>query len=177
MKMAEIYNEDITLFGPVHVDCLPDDFNDMSKEEKDLAKERVKLSKELISKGTKRIMEKVKEIRQSFSKAVISGRRSGSGKIVFEFYDQLVLLWGGGSANVSPLTYGIASDDVEQESINASEQELQDVVDYFNAPTLSLELNVADAAEVEDDEESEAISTNSANKRPASCVPQLIDNK
>ena len=44
-------------------------------------------------------------------------------------------------------------------------------------PTLSLELNVADAAEVEDDEQSEAVSTNSANKRPASCVPQLIDNK
>ena len=84
---------------------------------------------------------------------------------------------GGGSANVSPLTYGIASDDVEQESINASEQELQDVVDYSNAPTLSLELNVADAAEVEDDEKSEAISTNSANKRPASCIPQLIENK
>ena len=72
----------------MHVDCLPDDFNDMSKEEKDLAKERVKLSKELISKGTKQITEKMKEIRQSFSKAVISGRRSGCGKIVFEFYDQ-----------------------------------------------------------------------------------------
>ena len=65
----------------------------------------------------------------------------------------------------------------EQESINASEQELQDVVDYSNAPTLSLELNVTDAAEVEDDEEREAVSTNSAHKRPASCVLQLIDNK
>ena len=99
LKMAEIYNEDITLFGPVHVDCLPDDFNDMSKEEKDLGKKRVKLSKELISKGTKRIMEIVKEIRQSFSKAVISGKRSGSGKIVFEFttnWYYCVCVWGGG---------------------------------------------------------------------------------
>ena len=95
LKMAEIYNEDITLFGPLCVDCLPDGFNNLPEEEKVLAKERVKLSKELTLKGTKRIIKKVKEIRQSFSKAVISGRRSGSGKIVFEFYDQLVLLWGG----------------------------------------------------------------------------------
>ena len=88
----------------------------------------------------------------------------------------LVLLWGG-PANVSPLTYGVACDNVEQESINASGQELQDVVDYSNAPTLSLELNIADVAEVEDDEQSEAVSTNSANKRPANCVLQLIHNK
>ena len=91
LKMAEIY-KDVTLFGPVYADRLPDYFNDMSKKEKDLAKEQVKLPKDLISKGTKTVMEKVKESRQSFSKAVISGRRRGSGKIVFEFYDQLVLL-------------------------------------------------------------------------------------
>ena len=156
----------------MYVDCLPDDFNDMSKEETDLAKEQVKLSKDLISKGTKRVMEKVKEIRQSFSKVVISGRRSGSGKIVFEFYDQLVLLWGG-SANVSSLAYGIAIDGVEQES-HVREQ---DVLDYSNSPTLSRELINDAASEVEDHEESGASSTTSANKRPANCVPQLIDNK
>ena len=177
LKRAEIYNEDITLFGPVHVDCLPDDFNDMSKEEKDLAKERVKLSKELISKGTKRIMEKVNEVRQSFSKAAISGRRSGSERLFLNFTANWYYCGGWGLANVSPLTYGIASDDIEQESINASEQELQDVVDYSNAPTLLVELNVADAAEVEDDEESEAISTNSANKRPAVYRGLLIINE
>jgi hypothetical protein len=102
LMMAKIYSEDISIFGPLSVDQLPDGFNEMSKEEKAEAKELVKISKELIAKGTKRVMEKVKEIRQAFSKAVISGTRSGSGKIVFEFYDKLVLLWGG-SANVTLL--------------------------------------------------------------------------
>ena len=36
----------------------------------------------LITKGQTRVIEKIKEIRQSFSKAVISGTRNGSGKIV-----------------------------------------------------------------------------------------------
>ena len=81
---------------------------------------------------------------------------------------------GGGLANVSPLTYGIASDNVEQES-HVSDQYVN-VLDYSNAPGLSLELNVA-ASQLEDFEESEAVPTTSANKRPASCVPQLINNK
>lgn len=92
LVMAKIYNEDIFMFGPLCVDQLPDGFNEMPQEEKDMAKEVIKVAKELIAKGTKRVMEKVKEIRQAFSKAVISGKRSGSGKIVFEFYDKLVLL-------------------------------------------------------------------------------------
>jgi hypothetical protein len=70
LMMAKIYSEDISIFGPLFVDQLPDGFNEMSKEEKAEAKELVKISKELIAKGTKRVMEKVKEIRQAFSKAV-----------------------------------------------------------------------------------------------------------
>lgn len=53
-------------------------------------------------------MEKTKEIRQSFSKAVISGSRSGSGKLVFEHYDSLIKIWGG-SANSKPLPFGLSS--------------------------------------------------------------------
>ena len=41
------------------------------------------------------VQEKVKEIRQSFSNAVTNGRRSGSGKIVFEYYDRLAKIYGG----------------------------------------------------------------------------------
>ena len=55
----------------------------------------------------------MKEIRQKFSKAVVSGSRSGSGKIVFEFYDQLVSLWGG-SANIEPLTFGVKGNDFNE---------------------------------------------------------------
>lgn len=87
--MAKIYVDDnASPFGPVASIVLPDNFNILSKEEKNKAKNRVKESKDLITKGQKRVMEKVKENRQNFSKAVVSGSRSGSGKIVYEFYDK-----------------------------------------------------------------------------------------
>ena len=40
-----------------------------------------------------RLHEKIKEIRQQFLQAVTYGRLSGSGKVVFEFYDEPVH-WG-----------------------------------------------------------------------------------
>ena len=49
---------------------------------------------------------KVKEIRQSFSNAVTTRKRNGSGKIVFEHYDRLVSLWGG-CAGITPLPFGV----------------------------------------------------------------------
>ena len=55
------------------------------------------------------VQEKVKEIRQSFSNAVANGRRSGSGKIVFEYYDRLVKIYGG-SATSEPLSTGVDTD-------------------------------------------------------------------
>ena len=76
------------VFGPVD----ESELTNLSKEE---AKKVSKAEKELISKGRSRIIEKIKEIRQSFSKAVISGTRSGSGRIVYEHYDKLVEIWGG----------------------------------------------------------------------------------
>ena len=57
-------------------------------------------------RGRNRIIEKVKEIRQNFSKAVTIGTRSGSGKIVYEFVDKLVTIWGG-SVNTKPLQFGV----------------------------------------------------------------------
>ncbi|CAB4014619.1 Hypothetical predicted protein, partial [Paramuricea clavata] len=47
-----------------------------------------------------------------------NGRRSGCGKIVFEFYDELVVIWGG-SAATKPLEFGVILDNfqcAEQES-------------------------------------------------------------
>ena len=179
-------NEDNSMFGPLCVDQLPDGFNEMPQEEKDMAKEVIKVSKELIAKGTKRVMEKVKEIRQAFSKAVISGKRSGSGKIVFEFYDKLVQLWGG-SANVTPLAFGVGTDDFEQERNLEPDEQLQDtfneqdVDDFSNVTTLSLELDVSRSPDEKDNadvsEETGAGFVTSVNKRRANCVPQLLDNK
>ena len=74
-----------------------------------------KKSKELIEKGNKRIIEKVKEIRQNCAKAFVAGRRSESVKIVYEFYDKLVLIWSG-SANTEPLPYGVTADDFLEEN-------------------------------------------------------------
>ena len=53
----------------------------------------------------------MKEIRQNFSKAVVSGSRNGSGKIVYEFYDKLITLLGG-SAGTEPLSYGVGGVDL-----------------------------------------------------------------
>ena len=49
--------------------------------------------------------------------AVTTGSRSGSGKIILEYYDKLVLIWGG-SAAVEPLNYGIDSSWVNEYSTN-----------------------------------------------------------
>ena len=116
VEMAKIYaDDDVSLFGPVASIALPDNFDILSKEEKNKAKNRVKESKDLITKGQKRVMEKVKEIRQNFSKAVVSGSRSGSGKIVYEFYDKLITLWGG-SAGTEPLSYGVGGVDLVEDT-------------------------------------------------------------
>ena len=77
------------IFGPVNVT----DFNENTKSNVDQNKniETIwKEEKELMIRSRNRIIEKVKDIRQSFSKAVTTGTRSGSGKIVFEFFDKLV---------------------------------------------------------------------------------------
>ena len=51
-----------------------------------------------------------------------SGTRSGSGKIVYEFYDRLIGIWGG-SANTAPLSFGVSGGDI---NINNKENEDED---------------------------------------------------
>ena len=60
------------------------------------------------------IQEKTKEIRQSFSKVVVSGSRNGSGQLIFEHYENLVSIWDG-SANIEPLSFGIFSGELDDE--------------------------------------------------------------
>lgn len=91
--MARIYADKVSLFGPATSKALPDNFAILSKYKQNKANSRVKESKDLITKGQKRVMEEVKEIRQNFSKAVLSASRGGSEKIVYEFYDKLIVLW------------------------------------------------------------------------------------
>ena len=96
----------------------------------------IKKPKELIERGNKRIIEKVKEIRKNFAKAVVAGSRSGSGKIVYEFYDKPILIWGG-SANTEPLPYGVTADDFLEESsgeddfnYDATDKEIQQALPF-----------------------------------------------
>lgn len=60
-------------------------------------------------------MEKVKENRQNVSKAVVCGSRSGSGKIVYKFYDKLITL-SSGSAGTEPLSYGVGGVDLVEDN-------------------------------------------------------------
>ena len=57
-------------------------------------------------RGRNRIIEKVKNLRQNFSKAVTAWTRSRSGKIVYEFFDKLVTICEG-SADTKPLQFGV----------------------------------------------------------------------
>ena len=66
-----------------------------------------KLHPDIIKKGYSHLKEK------------FSGRRSGSGKIVLEFYDDLVKLWGGSPATES-LTCGISSEDINLPSCSST---------------------------------------------------------
>ena len=76
------------------------------------------------------MQEKLKEIRQSFSKAVTTGSRSGSGKIVLEHFDQLVQIWGGSPATES-LTFGTNTDEVN----NKDDAQNTNIMNTENNPT------------------------------------------
>ena len=174
VEMAKLHIDEEFMFGPVVASHLPDDYDTLSEEDKAKAKKRVKDSRDMITKGQKRVMEKVKEIRQSFSKAVISGTRSGSGKIVYEFYDKLIKLWGG-SAATEPLPYGVEGDDFgEGVEVHVSHDPEDD--------TYSMDSGAADPSPGS----SEVIQADGGNendhgvpgkKRKANCVPKLIDSK
>lgn len=68
-------------FGPVEKTVAEKPVKEMSKEEYKAYKVVHDKEAEMIKKGCNRIKEKVKNIRQDYSKAVVSGTRSGSGKI------------------------------------------------------------------------------------------------
>ena len=104
VEMQQVYNAE---FGPQEAEKLLN--TEMTKEEKDAHIKKAKLQREQIKKGYGRVQEKIKEIRQNFSSAVVNGRRSGSGKIVFEHYDKLVKIYGG-TASSEPINAGVDTD-------------------------------------------------------------------
>ena len=127
IEMAKLYAEqEEELFGPVSL-TLPseniEEFND--KEREQLKKQEAHKRELIISKEYHRVVKKVKEIRQNFSKAVVQGTRSGCGKFVYEFYDKLITIWGG-SANTEPLPYGVSSNSLHNEIGVQSDSDSED---------------------------------------------------
>lgn len=66
----------------------------------------------------------MKEIRQNFAIAVTSGSRSGSGKIVLDYFDQLKQIWGG-SPSTEPLFCGVGIDDITDSHENENTLDTQ----------------------------------------------------
>ena len=103
VSLASEYKDvDISFFGPTKM------LDQDEQEGRDSFLERIDVQKKQIRVGYNRVMEKVKELRQGFSNAVTAGSRSGSGKLVLEFYDLMIQIWGG-APSTEPLPFGIQS--------------------------------------------------------------------
>ena len=123
-------------FGPVQVEV--GEYED-ENEKKIFVKNELKK----IDIGYKRVQNKIKDLRQGYSKAVLVGRRSGSGKLVCEFYNELTLIWAG-APNTQPLPMGISSsqinspDDVDREEDITDDVTLAELydgdIDFVSTP-------------------------------------------
>ena len=170
-EMAKLYEiEDETLFGRVSLSAPTGPIEDMSKEDKKkfLAKQKEENSQ--IQKGHQRIQEKVKEIRQNFSKAVTTGKRSGSGKLIYEFYDELVHIWGG-YPSTEPLTYGI-----DTESL-AHEQPSSAIATQESPHSHLIDVDHDNENLSETDSEPDKTPSSIQKRKAPDQVPKLIDNK
>lgn len=168
--MARINDE--TDFSPMNAFTPNKTIKDMTKDEYKVYKEMLDKHKSLTKLGYNRIKEKLKSIRQDYSKAVVSGTRSGSGKVVLQYFDDLASIWGGSPAT-EPLPFGVES----ASTTNSSDS--SNVDDIEEATTPSSPSSIQDDVEnIEDSHESSG--NEKKGKRKATTVsnaPKLIDNK
>ena len=132
VSLASEYEDvDISFFGPTKL------LDQDEQEDRDSFLERIDMQKKQIRVGYNRVMEKVKELRQGFSNAVTAGSRSGSGKLVLEFYDLMVQIWGG-APSTEPLPFGIQSsqaasissiDDNDVAHVSSEEETLEEALE------------------------------------------------
>ena len=107
--LAEIYEDEPEVFGPASVSKNPyKDLDDVNKIDLREYQVKVKTEKEQIKRRYSRVREIVRNLRQKFSEAVATGRRSGSGQITIDYYDELVKICGGSPAS-EPLSYGAST--------------------------------------------------------------------
>ncbi len=175
VEMAKRYNEatnDELPFGPV--DVSPKKSEDLSKEESKKYHAIWKNEQKQISTGYNRVQEKVKLLRQGFSKALIAGTRSGSGKLVYEHYDTLKKIWGG-SPNTNPLPTGIHSSEINEDSsfseFGESDQNSSNYLQEEDIRGSRLDVSTESTPDVNSHKD---VSNTGAS---TSAVPKLIDNK
>ena len=169
--MAKLYEiEDITLFGPVSLSTPTCPLEDMPEEDKKEFLTKQKKENSEIQKGHQRIQEKVKEIRQNFSKAVTTGKRSGSGKLVYEFYDELVRIWGG-YPSTEPLTCGIDSESL------AHDQPASWITTQESARSQLIDVDHDNENLSETDSDTDRPPSSIQKRKAPNQVPKLIDNK
>ena len=107
--LAEIYEDEPEVFGPASVSKHPyKDLDDVIKIDLKEYQVKVKTEKEQIKRRYSRVRERVRNLRQKFSEAVATGRRSGSGQITIDYYAELVKICGGSPAS-EPLSYGTST--------------------------------------------------------------------
>ena len=186
--MALLYEE--SDFGPKEVSAPQKPVKEMNDDEYKVYKSVADKEKQIIKNGYKRIKEKLKSIRQDYSKAVISGTRSGSGKIVSQHFDELASIWGGSPAT-EPLSFGIDSSEILTASLpdEANDQEENDCsldssLDSSRASTpfqpTKDDFENGGGNESECSEAGPSVETNKKRKRKigaVSDIPKLIDCK
>ena len=174
VKMNESYT---TLFGPVDI---PNIGTDADEDEMERIEEERRTGGEKIKQGYKRIMEKIKKIRQSFSNAVTNGRRSESGKILLEYYDTLTNLFSG-LASVKPLKFGLES---SSGSVSTNIHSPATYLEVENNSVSYVTNGASGSILVDIEGDSSTPNTSSTPKfnnkgkgHDENCVPRLIDNK
>jgi len=140
-----------------------------------LTPDLIKKQKDAIAQGYRRVLEKIKDLRQGYSKAVISGTRSGSGKLVYQHFEALKNIWGG-SANTKPLPTG-----VDTGSVNSGGSDINDaLMDDDDTRDENIDENINNI----DEEQADSPDENPVDTQQVvpslvktNHVQQLIDNK
>ena len=174
-SMAEKYRDvEVSFFRPT--DVSPVDEN--NREE---SLQNIEVQKKQVRKGYSRVMEKIKELRQGFSNAVTAGTRSGSGKLVMEFYDTMVQIWGGSPAT-EPLPFGVQSSQQTSDGV-ASTNLLDEFEDNLADESIHAPVSPSPSFAISDEElENEVTASKddlptSRKRGNANQIPKLIDEK
>ena len=117
VKMAQLYdNGDFGPASPTEMTA------GLSMEDVAKMKACIAAERKLIKTGYDRIKQKIKDVRQDYRKAVTLGRRSGSGKLVCDNWDQLKIIWGGSPATIS-IANSTCSLDEENDGLDFDDDE------------------------------------------------------